>query len=164
MKRFLITAIGTAAALAAPAQAGIYADDLTRCVVGKTTPADQTAIMQWLFSALAASPVVQEMAKVSSDQHARLNGGMTTVIQRLILKDCRPQAVAAMKYEGAGALQQSFELVGRVAVQNLMSDPSVVKQLQSLDASSDRAAFAALAKEAGLPVPAEPSGGAGGAK
>ena len=50
----------------APAWAGVYADDLSRCLVGKSTDADKIVLMKWFFSALEQFAIIL--------QHSRHDG------------------------------------------------------------------------------------------
>jgi hypothetical protein len=155
MKRIGTTLAMGMAFAGSSAQAGIYADDLSKCLVGKASQADQTVFMQWIFSALSASPAVKEMSATTDAQHAKYNKLASQLMSRLLFKDCREQSVAALKYEGYGTLETGFGVLGQVAVRGLMTDPAVLKQLQGLGTEFDEPAMKALVSEAGLPQ-AEP--------
>jgi len=139
--------------LASSARAGVYQDDLSRCLVKAMTPADQIAMVQWIFSAMALHPSVETMSKISADQHKGLNKGAAQLFQRLLVSDCRKETVAAVKYEGASAMTESFKLVGEVAMRNLMTDPKVAAGMAEMGSYADENAFESLAKEAGVSPP-----------
>ena len=44
---------GLLCAQPASVQAGVYSDDLAKCLVNKTTQKDQTDLLRWMFSAVA---------------------------------------------------------------------------------------------------------------
>ena len=47
-----------------PAAAGLYADDLARCLVGSTPAADGAALVRWMFAALAQHPSVSSLRAI----------------------------------------------------------------------------------------------------
>ena len=149
MKRILIAAVGLVTLGApVPAAAGIYTDDLTRCLVAATSTEDRVAFARWMFTAMSAGEAVSDLTTVTDAQRTEGNRRAAHLLQRLILTDCRPQAVLALKYEGGDALVSSFEMVGRVAIGDLMRDPGVAAQLDSLDTYIDQDAMAAFGREA----------------
>lgn len=151
-KTMAIAVLAVALGSASYATAGVYQDDLSRCLVKSASPADQATFVRWMFSAIAQHPSVEGMAKISPDQRKALTKGGAMLFQRLLLTDCRKEAVAAIKYEGQSAMQQSFEVLGQVAMRNLMTDPKVAAGLAELGTYADPNAFADLAKEAGVPT------------
>ena len=151
MRKTVIAAVALAGAfgLASSATAGVYQDDLTRCIVKSATPSDQTAFVQWLFSVIALHPSVEEMAKITPAQRMALEKTSAKLFQRLVITDCHKETVDTLKYEGTGALQQSFQVLGQVAMRNLMTDSKVGAGIADLGANMDDAAWTDLAKEAG---------------
>jgi hypothetical protein len=151
MKRTCSLIGGILALSAAPANAGVYTDDLTKCIVNKTSVSDQTTLTQWVFSAMSSAPAVKAMTATTDAQHSQYNRQAAELISKLILTDCRAEAIAAIKYEGVGSFEQSFNVLGQVAMRGLMSDPAVGKQMQQFGTYFDSVKFKALGKEAGLP-------------
>ena len=131
-------ALGTIlVALNMPAHAGLYADDLSRCLVDKTTVADKSALVRWVVATTTLHPAVQSLATVSEEERTRANRDTGRLFDRLLTESCREQTRLAMKYEGAGALQSGFQTLGQVAMAELFADPSVVKGLGELDKQID---------------------------
>lgn len=122
---------------ASPAAADIYADDLTRCLVRSTKVEDRVAFTRWMFAAMSANPAVADMSTVTPAQRTEANRQSALLIQRLLLDDCRSEAINALKYEGEATLQVAFETVGRVAMGDLMSHPDVAAQINGLNAFMD---------------------------
>ena len=50
---------------------------------------------------------------------------MADLVTRLLTKDCLTQAKTAIKQEGNAAIVGAFELVGKVAIQELMRNKEV---------------------------------------
>ena len=152
----LAVAAGLSAAPAA-ASAGVYGDDLTKCVVSSASQADQITLMVWIFSAMSAHPAIQNYTKMTGDQRIDASRKAAQLMQRLIVQDCRAQSVAALKYEGPTALSGAFEVLGQVGMRALMNDPTVSKETAALGQFVDPTAFESLAKEAGVPFHSEKS-------
>ncbi|HET8534930.1 MAG TPA: hypothetical protein VFL74_05210, partial [Sphingomicrobium sp.] len=62
-------------ACAVPADAGVFTDDLSRCVVQKTTDADRTLLVKWMFAAETKNPALSGMASLSQADRDKLNAG-----------------------------------------------------------------------------------------
>jgi hypothetical protein len=135
-----------------PAQAGVFSDDLTKCVVASATADDRNALMQWLFAAMAANQAIEPMAKVSQEQRDGLNRKFTDITERLLLADCHSQTLTAVRNEGAGVIEAAFRVLGEVAIRGLMSDPATTKSFSAVDQYSNKAKWEAFAKEAGIPL------------
>jgi hypothetical protein len=143
----LALAAATMVAAASPCSAGIYTDAMAKCLVAKTTPADRTSLIQWVFGAMSANPAVSGMSSATEAQRTRLNRQTGELLQRLMLEDCHPETVAAMKYEGNGSVEASFGTLGEVAMGDLMADPAVRKEIEAMAGFLDRKRFEALGRE-----------------
>jgi len=148
--RFLTALPFLTAGLAAPALAGPYSDDLAKCLVSHATTADHEALVRWMFSALAVGPAVRDIAKTTPEQRAAISAAAGQMFTRLVTKDCHAETVAALKYEGGGAIEFGFSTLGSVAARDMMTDPAVREEMSRLDKGADRSAFDAIAKEAGI--------------
>ena len=112
-----------------PAVAGVYSDELAKCLVRSTTDADKIYLMRWLFASMSVHPAVRSIAAVSDAERAELNKNAAKLFERLITETCVTQTQEAVKYEGPATLQSSFEVLGSVAGRGLMSDPGVSKSM-----------------------------------
>lgn len=149
-----VAIVALALSLCAPASfahAGVYSDDLSRCLVKSTTSQDQTAFMVWMFSAISRHPSVKAYANLTDVQRDQASKQAAELMQRLMTVDCRPETVAAMKHEGEGALTSAFEVFGGAAMRGLTTDPEVAKGMEALGSHIDASKFEALAKDAGAP-------------
>lgn len=142
------------------ARAGVYADDLAKCLVRSSSATDKTVLMRWLFGAISTDPALASMTTITPQRRQELDRGFADLVQRLLFADCRKETVDGLKNEGAGILQTSFEVLGRVAAQGLMNSPATAAEFRSLGTYIDKDKVRSLFKEAGLPVdtgsPAKP--------
>lgn len=140
---------------AVPARAGLYQDDLSRCIIAGAKPEDRTVLLRWVFAAMASNPKIKDMAQVSPERATGLSKDAALLIQRLMLTDCHKQTVDAIKYEGAGAIQQAFGTLGQIAMADLMREDSTSAYMSDLGNHLDKARWAELMAEAGVKAPAE---------
>ena len=145
-------AMAAAVALAPAAHAGVYTDDLAKCLVSSSSQQDQTDLVVFIFQALALHPAIKSYANVTDaqrDQTSRRVGGL---MQRLLTVDCRKQTVAALKYEGESTLENAFNVLGQAAARNLFSDPAVLAGMGKISSGVDQSKIQDLFKEAGIAV------------
>lgn len=154
MNRFVISAAAAALLAAAPAAAAqIHIDALSKCLVGKADSGDRTLLVQWIFSAMSVHPAVRDGASVSSAKRQDLHVRAARLLERLMLKDCRPETVAAIRYDGAGAIEKAFGVLGEVAMTDLMAHPDVNRELDAMASQVDQQRMGALGREAAAPPP-----------
>ena len=137
-------------AFAVPAQAGVLADDLSRCLLTKATDSDRGALMAWMFSAISSDPGLQKYTVLDRQKRDAIAKTAGTVFQRLVIVDCRSQAVAAIRAEGEEAMTKSFGALGQAATQQMFQSPEANLELESLDKGFDKEKLKELGREAGI--------------
>jgi hypothetical protein len=147
--KMMLAAAGAAILMscAGSASAGIYTDDLSRCLVKSATTADRLSFVRWLFSTITAADAVGAMSNVTQAQREQSSRETVNLMERLLLVDCRAETAAALRYDGHTALGASFELLGKVAMADLMGDPAVHAEMERLDSHMDAAKWEAFAAE-----------------
>ena len=156
MRRFVVSA-ALALSVCAPASlahAGIYTDDLSRCLVKSTTADDQNAFMVWMFTAISRHPSIKNYSNLNDAQRDQAAAKAGEMMQRLMTVDCHAETVASLKYEGSGGVSAAFEVFGAAAMRGLTTDPEVAKGMEALAQHLDESKFEALAVEAGVAKPA----------
>ncbi|RDE18761.1 hypothetical protein DV711_14160 [Motiliproteus coralliicola] len=135
----LIRSIALTLLCSAPltAQAQIYTDDLSRCLVESSTHQDKLTLVRWMFSAMALHPSVQSMASINADQRDQANQEVAGLFMQLTTERCLPQLQNAVKYEGPMAMQASFRILGQVAAQELFANPEVKQGMAGLQQHMD---------------------------
>ena len=126
------------------ASAGLYSDDLARCLVQKTSAKDKTDLVRWIFSNAALHPEVASISSLTKDQRVGIDRAAGGLLERLLTTDCRPQTEAALRYEGNVAMQLSFQVLGQVAMQELMSNPAVGQGFSAISQYVDDAKLKTL--------------------
>ncbi|HEX7081215.1 MAG TPA: hypothetical protein VF329_09390 [Gammaproteobacteria bacterium] len=130
-----------------PSYAGPFTDELAKCLVRTTSEADREMLMRWVFAAMAAHPSVSELGNVSSERADELNRGAAQLFVTLLTERCKSETEQALTYEGGSAFEASFQVLGQVAMQGLMTHPQVIAFMSGLQAHIDvqavQAAFGA---------------------
>ena len=141
-------ALLTAGLLASgPSGAGPYSDDLAKCMVRSSTPADRAEFVKFLFSAMAQHPDVASMAHISRQQMESTLKGTGALIQRLLLQSCRSEAQQAIHYEGMQSVFFGFQFYGQAMAAELLGNPIVAAKLKDLNNYLDADKFKAFAAE-----------------
>jgi hypothetical protein len=154
----LVCALGVLAlgvGVSGPARAGVYSDDLAKCLVKAASPTDVSVFVVWMFSAMTLQPDVKPYSSMTDAQRDEAGRRAAALLQRLMVVDCHTETVAAIKYEGVSSLETGFNVFGQVAGRGLIASPAVAANLQKMATYFDKPKFEALAKEAGL-APAKP--------
>jgi len=112
--------------------AGPYTDELSKCLVKSTTDADKTLLVQWMFAMATLHPAVKSMSAMSAAQRTKISRDTAGVMEHLLTVSCRPEALQALKYEGNGAIEASFNVLGQVAARELFANPQVAVGVSEL--------------------------------
>lgn len=109
--------------------AGVFADDLGKCLVNSTTAADRKLLSKWVFFSLASNHEFKEVVSISDAQREDTDKRMAMIVERLLTVSCRLEAKQALKHEGDGVLESSFQILGAVANRELSDEPNVSSSL-----------------------------------
>jgi len=128
MKKFVsglsLAVIGSIISVS-PAIAGPAADALTTCVADNTTGKDRKDLAQWVFVAMTAHPEIQPFSNVTEANRDELDKKMAALATKLITESCRTEAKVAIEKEGSESFKAAFGALGKLAMQELMSNPDV---------------------------------------
>ena len=129
---FIVALLAISGLMSTAANAGIYGDDMAKCLVRSTTTQDRSVLVKWIFAAAASNPEVKSMVSVTEHQRNKLNKSIAKLFERLLTDSCRKETQAAYKFEGKATISSSFNLLGQVAGRELFSDPNVTKSVSGL--------------------------------
>lgn len=131
------------------AVAGPFADDMAKCLVNSTSPADRTVLVKWIFSVIALHPDLSAMSSISAKQREELSKSAGALFQRLLVESCRSETQKALQNEGQQTIQYAFQVLGQVATTGLFSDPRVAEGTKGLAKYLDEDKLKALAPAGG---------------
>lgn len=136
LKKFLFSAFALLTTL--PALAGPDAVALTSCLTDNTSGKDRKDLAKWVFAAMSTHPEIREFANVPERVRDQTSNTMGVLVTRLLSEDCAKQTQAAIKNEGATAMQTAFRALGGLAMQELMSNPDVNASFSTFEKYLDR--------------------------
>lgn len=130
---FLLAAFAALALAGMPhaAKAGVFSDELSKCLVQHTSDDDKIALTRWIFVVMAAHPSNASIVTVDEPTRMQVSRKTAELFQRLLTASCRQQTADAMKYEGTAALTDGFKTLGGVAMTTVLSNPEVAKEASS---------------------------------
>lgn len=116
---------------ATPGVAGPAVDKLTTCLTDNTNGKDRKALVKWVFVTLSAHPDLQDISSASIETKATSDKEMADILTTLITERCVEEVKAAFEQEGSNAFETPFEVLGKLAFQELTSDPAVKASISS---------------------------------
>jgi hypothetical protein len=133
MKAKLFTVAVFLSCLAAPPVfAGEYSDALGKCFVNSTTKEDRASLIRWFYAAASHHPAVQGLATVSEAQLDEANRAVATLFVNLLTTSCKAEAQKAFQEEGPPMFRLSFDVLDKVAAQELFDSPEVKSSMRGL--------------------------------
>lgn len=132
--------IAALAGLTQAAVAGPAADALGQCLSDNTSGRERKELAKWIFVAMAAHPEIQTVAKVGPVMVEETQRAAGTIFTRLLGSACTKESQAAVQAEGPNGARLAFEFLGRIAMQELMSNPDVAATITGFERYVDRPA------------------------
>jgi hypothetical protein len=143
----MIKAIITAFAICVsiPAFAGPYTEAAKKCVADNTSGKDRKVMARWVFLGMSVHPEILSLTSVPDDVREQANRAAGALVTSLIAESCANEFRLAAKNEGGSeAVKAAFELLGVLAMQELMSDPAVSRVFTGLEKYVDNKRIAAV--------------------
>lgn len=125
--------------------AGPATDALGACLTDHTTGKERKDLARWAFVSMAAHPEIAAIAPVSQQVRDKENKAMAALVTKLVTQECAAQSRQAIA-EGGDGLGTAFKVLGEAAMQELMSHPTVSKNIEGFTQYLDRATFEAALK------------------
>ena len=126
--------------------AGIYTDDLSKCLVESTTKKDRVALVKWMFSAASLHPAVKSISSVTAEDLDNANKITANLFMKLLTDSCVKETKKALKFEGQTTIETSFRVLGQVAGRELFSSPEVAGAMAGLEKHIDQEKLQSLLK------------------
>jgi hypothetical protein len=123
-RSLVVVAVLLAGSVPAHAQS---VDSLRTCLMDSTSGKDRKDLVKWIFFAMAAHPELKQYAAANTvtaaDEGSKRMGAL---VSRLLTESCATETKAVMKSGEAGrSLEVAFEGLGKIAMQELMTDKAV---------------------------------------
>lgn len=146
MKKFiLISLLVNGLAFSMPVFANQAASQLGTCMIDSLTGKERKKLAIWIFFGMTAHPEIMPYSNVTDENRTQLDQDTGALITRLLTEDCPAQTKEVMGEANSLAMQSAFELVGRVAMQELMTNQEVARAMASFEQYMDKNKINALA-------------------
>ena len=129
-----------------PAVADEGTQNLTICLTDSLNGKERKLLAKWIFAAIAAHPEIIDLSAVSAEARDLIDEDVGNLITRLLSVDCDAELVAAMSRNPL-ALQDSFKVVGEVAMMELLNERSVADALTGYVKYVDMQAIESITKK-----------------
>ncbi len=100
---------------------------------------------KWVFMGIAVHPDMQGLSTITPENRDSMDRLMGNLVTRLMTENCKSQVKWALSSEGNPSLKAAFESIGKLAMQELMTNPKVYDSFNSyskyLDNNKFNAAF-----------------------
>ena len=136
--KFLLTTLTILALsiVAAPASANNPTQTFATCLVDTLDGKERKSLAKWIFFSLAAHPEISPYSKATQEDIQESDVFMGQLVTRLLVDAC-PAELKAANAADPRALQSAFELVGQVAMQELMTNDEVMRTLTNYATYAD---------------------------
>jgi len=139
-----VLALVVCAVAESSAQSTSTIDAAGTCLADNTSGRDRKDLVKWIFLAMSKHPEISAVSAATPKMDDDTNRKVGTLFTRLVAEDCRTEIRAMVKEHGPSSISKAFEVLGRVAMQELMSHPNVEASFSGLDQYTDKAKIEAV--------------------
>lgn len=134
MKKILLTAsIFVTSLLPSYVSASHEAQQLAVCLTNSLNGKERKNLAKWIYLGMSTHSIIKPFSNVTEQDIDETNRYVGALVTRLLTEDCPKQAKVAIEVGGQEAMENAFGIVGEVAMQELMTEPSVGNALGAFD-------------------------------
>ncbi len=126
--------------------AGTSVEDASTCLTDSTSGRDRKDLVKWIFLAISKHPEISSLASSGPADDEESNRRVGELFTRLIADDCPAEINKMITEHGASSISLAFEVLGSVAMQELMVHPDVQGVFSGLEKYSDQERIAPVLK------------------
>ncbi|WP_162046673.1 hypothetical protein [Vibrio taketomensis] len=116
---------------------------LTTCFVDSLNGKERKQLATWIYFAVAAHPEMKPFSNISPQQREAVDKKVGALVTRLLVEDCEQEFIVAQKRDPL-AVEAAFEMVGKVAMQELMNSEDVTQSITNYVKYTDQKAISKL--------------------
>ncbi|MBL8397684.1 MAG: hypothetical protein JNL84_05980 [Candidatus Accumulibacter sp.] len=124
--------------LASGIQASPNTDALGQCFSDSTNGRDRKDLAKWIYVSMSAHPEIGVSGKPGAKEIEVVQRTMANLFTRLVAEQCSSQMNAVVQSEGMEGVKLAFEYLGRIAMQELMSNPEVTASINGFTRYIDK--------------------------
>ena len=122
-------------------------ESVKQCIRDKTTSKDKKDFAKWIFITMSAHPEIQDFSLVTSDSKNKSDQIMANLIQSLFINKCRGEIQELITEFGASSTELVYEFIGELAMDEILTNPKVIENLQGFSKYIDKEKFEKLFKK-----------------
>ena len=119
------------------AVAGEPSEQLGTCLVDALNGKERKSLAKWIFFSMGAHPEIKSYMNSTVNVIQESDEYVGKLVTKILTEDC-PEELSAAHNSDPRAIQKAFELVGQVAMQELMSNPDTMKALTNYAQYADQ--------------------------
>ena len=123
---------------------GPFTDDFAKCLVTKTTAQEKTDLVKWIYVTISFHPQLSQMSNLTAEDVEMANIRVADYMTNVFAYKCNDELNQAIKYEGEESVFYAFELLGELAMGELMQDQGVTAASELFIQYVDLSIFAEL--------------------
>lgn len=104
--------------------------NLGTCLIDSLTGKERKNLAKWIYFAIAAHPEMSSYSNIKQEDRVKIDKYVGNLVTRLLAEDCASEFKSAQTTDPL-ALRKAFELVGQVAMQELMTNQNVKTSITS---------------------------------
>lgn len=108
---------------------------LSQCVIDSTSKVDRLKIAKLYVLGVSLHPETKDLFSVTATQRNKMKKQSLDVFNRLIFEDCKAEADKTLAIEGQKGIEQGFEVLGKVAMTEIYTHPSVLALFEEIGES-----------------------------
>lgn len=128
-----------------PPAASTPTDQLGICLVDALNGKERKNLAKWIFFSIGAHPVITPFLKATPADIQKSDEYIGKLVTKILTVDCPKELSIANQYDPL-AVTKAFELVGKVAMQELMNNQSTVKAITNYSKYADQEKISELLK------------------
>ena len=104
---------------------GPFTDEFAKCIVMKTTTQEKTDLVRWIYVTMSFHPQLMDLSNLTADDVEMVNIRVADYMTNVFAYKCNEELNMAIDYEGEESVYYAFELLGEIAMTELMEDQGV---------------------------------------
>ena len=104
---------------------GSFTDNFAECLVTKTTKQEKTDLVKWIYVTISFHPQLSQMSNLTAEDVEMANIRVAEYMTNIFVYKCNEELNQAIQYEGEESVFYAFELLGELAMGELMQDQGV---------------------------------------
>lgn len=136
----LLAVITALSAAAAPTTTNA----LGACLADNTTGKERKELAKWMFVAMASHPELQGLSNITDSDREKTYQALGATVTKLLTQSCPEQTRSALATDAGEAFKLAFGFLGKLAMQELMTNPEVGASFSGFERYIDQQKLKAL--------------------